>query len=397
MKTRIIRLLTTLVGLCSIVVLFRVIAAFTPPKLYKKDYVQFYLMGKAALAHLPVYTPIPELAARFNPLLGNYHWHPSAYPPPVVFLVAPFCLLPYVWALAAWTLVEVVCFASSSALVLRHFGGWKAPAQVLITILLIVLWGPFYDDLYHGQIMMLALLLLIGSWLCLRQRRDLAGGILLGLLLALKLYAWPISLFLLIQKRYRAVFAASAIFLAMNLLAMLWLGVNQVTDYYLRVGPAIGVIYRNHPINFSALAVGADFVGLWAGAALAILLLIVALMLAFRVRNFDHAFMIMLASSVVLSPVSWTHYLITLLPAFCLIASWRDITARECVFAALLVCASMPDLYDQVFPPILLRILPLLFITGLMLFIVRPFRYRPDLAKKFTDSQSGSRNTDFAK
>ncbi len=286
-----------------------------PPDVYDRDFIQTYLMGQAASAQEPIYQQLDSLANRFNSNLAHHHSQPSAYPPPFAFLALPLSLMNYEHSFRLWIFIEIACFLTSLGLLLWAFNSHKPECLIVATIF--VLAQPFYLDLYQGQVMMLALLCLTSSWLLIRSGHEKAGGIPLGVLLALKFYAWPVALFLLMTKRSHALLVAIAVVLSTNVLAALWLGADQVSDYYFRVGPLISASYVGHEGNFSAISLAWNYFGWRAGTGAALVLLSAVLALAFRARTFDHGFMITLVSSVVLSPVSWTHYLVTLLPAFC--------------------------------------------------------------------------------
>jgi hypothetical protein len=81
--------------------------------------------------------------------------------------------------------------------------------------------------------------------------------------------------------------------------------------------------------------------------------------------------MIMLAAATILQPISWNHYLVTLLPAFCLIAAKREFRASDLVLSMFLLVLILPvyhyaaNHYLRMAPwP------PVLFIIGLMWLIV---------------------------
>jgi len=381
LKTHLLKLITIPVAVSTIVVWHRVYDAFKPPALYKKDFIQFYLMAKAAVAGQPIYAPLVDLARMFDPNLTQYHQHASAYPPTVLFFIWTLAWLPYTSALILWDVMEVVCFLFASALIVRKLRSRTTLDRLVLVIVSCVLWPPFYYDFYHGQVMMMILLLLTATWLALCSGRNVLAGICLGLLFALKLYGWPIAFFLILKRKFKPVVWAGVVFLLLNLVVAAWLGAGPLI-HYVAVAHEIESIYRTHPLNFSVLAQATNLLGQWFGMLLLVMGLILSLALASRAPDFDHGFMIMIAATIILTPVSWAHYLITLVPAFCLIVSWKDMQLREKVLVAILFYLAVPEIYESVVPRPIIRVMPVLFVLGLMVLLSRLLRHEPVRSKE---------------
>ena len=121
-----------------------------------------------------------------------------------------------------------------------------------------------------GQVMMLILLLLTAIWLSLTSGRNILAGIFLGFLFALKLYGWPIAVFLILRRKFEPVVWAGIVFLVLNLIVAAWLGFAPLKQY-LPVAREIEYIYRAHPMNFSLLAQGTNLLGQWFGMSLLVM------------------------------------------------------------------------------------------------------------------------------
>jgi hypothetical protein len=152
-------------------------------------------------------------------------------------------------------------------------------------------------------------------------------------MLTLKLTGWPIILFLLLQRRWRAVIAAGGAVSLLHVLAMGGHGWALVRDYYLKVGPLVSAHYRGHDANPSLWTFGerlfAEFgnnflsAPLWPAPLLArvvnvvlpLAVLATALYAAQRLGDFNAGFALLACVSVVLNPVAWTHYLLLTVPA----------------------------------------------------------------------------------
>ena len=338
--------------------------------LYQKDFTQFYLMGHALRGGANLYAPLHDLAAQFDPNITDWI-KVSAYPPIAAVLGLPFSYLPYFWAIIIWMVFEIGCLAAAVALIVRHFGGAAASTPVLVTVCAFIAWQPIFLDLYHGQVMIPILLLLTLAWLALKEGKDVKAGILLGFVVSIKLYAWPIAIFLFVRRGWRVPVTAFVVFIAAHVLMVACAGTATIIDYYSRVGHAVFEEYKFYPLNFSAWSVGLRSFGVVGAVVMGTSVLACSLFLALRSKDFDSGFMVMLAASTILQPVSWVHYLVTLLPAFCFIADRREFTRSELVWSVFLLVLILPVFHHVAhnYRP-LSPWPPLLFIIGLMWLIV---------------------------
>lgn len=310
-----------------------------PPFVYAKDFIQDYLLARAVLDDVDPYLPIRELVQRFLDPSHNFGLqHPTPHPPPVVLLSLPFGLLSYEQAAVVWFFFEMICIVVSVYLLLSWIAG---RAEFLFTIfitLLVLAWSPFQDELACGQLMALLLILLIGVWQFLFKGNNIKGGIFLGFIIALKLMAWPIVIFLLIRKNWMAVIMAGLTAITANLGAALLMGIDKVLYYYLKVTSIVPPLYRAWDANFSIWTIGwrlfegtrspswvvqieappllnAPVVAPYFSIAGLIVLLSIALVLALRAKRFNTSFGILVCVSLLVNPVTWSHYLIlTLIP-----------------------------------------------------------------------------------
>ncbi len=179
------------------------------------------------------------------------------------------------------------------------------------------------------------LLPLTGAWLALRRNRDAVGGALLALPLAMKFIGWPLILFLIWRKRWRAVFWTCVTFTLTNLASTAIIGINQSVYYYRSVAPLVSRLYRSEFLNFSTWGIGYR---LFAGASSNILnspnapplfdwpvfapymslivtaaVLSLALWLAHTSPDFETSAAVLICASVVVNPIAWHHYLVLLL------------------------------------------------------------------------------------
>jgi len=340
------------------------------PELYKKDITQFFLMGHALRGGANLYAPLHDLAAQFDPRMTDWI-KVSAYPPIMAVVGLPLSYLPYRWAVISWMFFELACLVAAVILIVKHFGGRDATTPVLVTVCAFLAWQPLFIEFYHGQVMIPILLLLTLVWLALREGKDIKAGLLLGIVIAIKLYAWPLAIFLLLKRRWRAPMAAFIVFIAANALMVAWVGSAIVYDYYTRVGAQVFAEYKFYPLNFSAWCIGLRSFGLVGAVLMSVSVLLWSLFLALRSKDFDSGFMIMLAAATILQPISWIHYMLTLLPAFCFIANRRKFRTSDLLLGVFLLVLILPGFHHIAENyPAKAPWPPFLFIIGLMWLIV---------------------------
>ena len=226
---------------------------------------------------------------------------------------------------------EVFFVFSLSYLLLSWSGlnsGWK---WVIGFGLVLLSLEPFVYDLSLGQLSVVLLLLLCLCWLCLRRGFDSVGGLFLGVVIAVKLQAWPVVVYLLLRRRWIAVFVALSVVVVSNSVVAYVVGLDQLISYYFDVGPAILSTYRGDAWNTSvyswgwtlfagtnsvvtpSLGNGAISDSLVALAPFSAWLSVLAVFVGglyyvFRTQDFDIAFSLLVCVSVLVSPIVWIHY-----------------------------------------------------------------------------------------
>lgn len=347
----------------------RIADSYEPRELYRKDFLQEYVLARAVLAGVYPYAPMPEMAARFG-LPPDVPWsHPTPHTPAAAILSVPLGLLPYPVAVTIWLLFELACLAIVVELLAR---AWGEPVSLLMKIAIFLMGlatGPVLHELWFGQFSSILLLLLTLAWLNLRSDRDEIGGALIGLSIALKLTAWPIALFLLLTNRWRAILPAIGVIALLHFVAVLVLGMAPVLDYYYVVGQQIAADYAWHDENFSlwtliprlfshstieGIRAANHFVALPLDASpmmrpllrYAFLVMATAFLgamwLARHCRSFDSSYGILLCASLPINPVVWDHYLmLTAIPIVIVFARLRDAGFPRGQTALALVCLGL--------------------------------------------------------
>ena len=216
-----------------------------------RDFLNVWLYGRAAWAPDPArFYDWPAHWAAIEAVAGrDYPGQQWSYPPTLLLLAAPFGLLPYLPALAAWTATGIAVFVGA----LR---GWTRDGRS-IALALFAPAGVF--GLISGQLAWLgAAALLTGlRW---RERRPVAAGVLFGLLTIKPQLGVLLPVLLLATRNWRAIAAASATAaLLAGATAAIWSGEvwsawlhrgiaqqsGVLTDPSLIVAPFMPTIYLN--------------------------------------------------------------------------------------------------------------------------------------------------------
>jgi hypothetical protein len=263
------------------------------------------LGGKFALdfhfAYLPAAHAVLHGASPFHPnAIGGRE--PFVYPPLFAYLLSPFTLLP---PLAAQALATLLVAAAVPA-TLRVLGvrDWRCYAIVF-------LWWPTIIAIQSANI---TLPLLFGTALVWRYRdRKLVAALIAGLVIALKPFFWPILLWFVATRRYRAAAlgaATSAVLVLVPWAGIGFAGLRGYPHLLSRVSSVEG------PRGYSIASLLHAMLS-WSSAtmvetAIGVTLLVVVFVAGRRGRDRD-AFALSLVGMLVLSPLFEMHYLVLLL------------------------------------------------------------------------------------
>ena len=363
--------IAAVVGIVLIVLLAKIAARFYyDPALWAlagwwvpPDAGIFIVAGGKVLAGESPYLDASALGDNFDANLGY------VYPPLLAIAISPLSLLPGPAAAMLWSVVLIACVVG--ALWLLGVRDWRC-------YLVAVLWPFNRVALDWGRIDPLLVLLVAAAW---RFRdRPWSAAASTGAAVATKLFLWPVAFWLLVTGRSRA--AALSVVMVVGLILLPWAAIGFAD---LRQYPALlrKVSSQEHYDTFSVTAL-AHSLGSDGRFATAIVVAIGASLLAFSVRcarNPDwtrreqdrRSLTLILAASLVLSPVVWSNYFVLLLVPVAL--------ARPRLSALWLVvlAASLFDLFHRISPEgDLLRLTVItIFVTAVFVAAYRPGWPRP--------------------
>jgi alpha-1,2-mannosyltransferase len=309
------------------------LASLLPELVFRKDFLQDYVLAKAIAERANPYVPISVLAQRYlGPLPQAVFPHPSPHPPPLGVLFLPLIVLDYSTAALLWLVFELGCLVAAVYMLGRAVGVRLPILRTLALTAALLVWYPFSFGLVFGQLMIPMLCLLAGARLAMRSGRDGSGGVLIGLALLLKPIAWPLLLMLALLRRWRALAASAVSVLVGYVIALPLVGVDVFLDYFTRVVPLVSNAYRSDPWNFSLASLGWKLfegtgskvtIGLEApplvesvSAARAasffapVFAVLLAAAVVRRAADIDISLGVMLGVSILIAPITWSHYLV---------------------------------------------------------------------------------------
>jgi hypothetical protein len=308
-----------------------------PPAGLVIDFYQEWASARNYREGLPVYTDqrvtIPVYLGKTDLSPHDGSIEVNAHPPAAILLALPLASLPYRDAALVWNLTSLGMLVVSLCLVrtgLRiPFSFWSLfPLATLL-----MLCTPLLMQQHLGQLNLAILLLLTGVWAADRSGRPLLAGVCLGLATAIKLFPGFLFLYFILRGQWKTVIVGTiSVFLLTGFTAVLF-GPEAYRYYFVVVLPRVA--------KFRGLWANASLVGFWvklfdpppeyprvvpiwrspAAARLGVIVSCSAVLavLAWIVRRSkslpeqDLAFGLAVTAMLLVSPITWEHYLLLLL------------------------------------------------------------------------------------
>jgi alpha-1,2-mannosyltransferase len=226
------------------------------------------------------------------------------YPALAAVLLAPFALMGH--SLADHVYLVACLLMVPGTLWLAGMRDWRVYGIAL-------LWLPVIVGWQGGNVSVPLALLSALAW---RWRgRPLRAGVVVAIAISVKPFIWPLALWLLATRRWRAAGWALASGLTINLLAWAIVGFNRIDTYLRLSGKLVSSQWRT---GYGMLAV-AHHLGAGRSAGELILLVVsggvaVALVHSGLAKRSDRRSMVLVvALALVASPLVWSHYFVLLL------------------------------------------------------------------------------------
>ena len=294
---------------------------------YRIDIDVYRMGGRAWLDHRPLYSKDAMFPTPSGLKL------PFTYPPLAAVAFAPFAWLPLPAASAAITLTTLVLLVVSIVIVLTRLRVWEVSALPgtgwwrrcwLATAIVApaAIWlEPIWSNFDFGQINVVLMALVIAD--AVPRHTPWPRGILVGLAIALKLTPAVFLLYFVLRRDARAALTALASFAAATAAGFLlaWRDSREYWTTTIRHTDRIGEATLNTNQNIAGVLARLDLdpqqcMLLWAVVSVAVLTLTVwAARRALRAGEHTLALICIALFGLVVSPVSWSHHWVWMLPA----------------------------------------------------------------------------------
>jgi alpha-1,2-mannosyltransferase len=257
--------------------------------------------------------------------LASGHWF--TYSPFAAMVFVPVATLPLAVARVLWDLVSVAALVYSCVLILKLAG--RRPSRLMVAGLVAAAMAldPVWETLFLGQINLILLaLILTDIWLVSRGSAGLAVGAGVGLAAAIKLTPAIFIVFFLLAGRTRAAAVAAGTFVLCGL-AGFGVAPHASTLYWEHLSHdtrRVGAPYISNQSPYAAairIAGGQGHIGWWwiaVSLAFAVIGLAAATVLARR-GDWLAAATVAGTTGLLVSPISWAHHWVWVLPALVLL------------------------------------------------------------------------------
>jgi len=276
---------------------------------------RIYMWGGHAVLH----------DSRLYLTLAYGHWF--TYSPFAAMVFVPVATLLLAVARVLWDLVSVAALAYSCVLILKLAG--RPPSRLMVAgvVAAAMALDPVWETLFLGQINLILLaLILTDIWLVARGSAGLAVGAGVGLAAAIKLTPAIFIVLFLLAGRTRAAVTAAGTFVLCGLAGFL-LAPHASTLYWEHLSHdtrRVGAPYISNQSPYAAairIAGGQGHIGWWwvaVSLAFAVVGLAVAAVLARR-GDWLAAATVTGTTGLLVSPISWAHHWVWVLPALVLL------------------------------------------------------------------------------
>ena len=279
----------------------------------------------------------------FGPRASCYEYFPpglrNSHPPAFIVLITPLSFLRYHDARLVWLLLEASALVSAIWLVCRRLGMSRL---VGLGIGLGALAIPVVEtSLSLGQSNELLVLALVCGWWFLLGARDREGGAVLGTIAALRLFPLFMLIPLVRMKRFKATRALILSFVVVSVAGGIVVGTGASRQFFKVASPFNFRFWISQPQNISLESMvsrwllpntwfrhGVDLPLL--AFALSAFLVLGGIAMAFFARpNLSgDRYWAAVPWMILVSPLSWTHYLVAVIPLMIIVAKNATLEGR---------------------------------------------------------------------
>ncbi|PWH20745.1 MAG: hypothetical protein DDG58_01205 [Ardenticatenia bacterium] len=289
-----------------------------------RDIRQDYIAAQRLLAQHELWSPFTdEEIAKIgvDPQSGM----PTNFHPPTTLLVfAPFTFLSFRWAVILWSFFSLLFFYSSLYVLIVTNYQIRA-VEWLVLSLATVFWFPLWLHVRFGQFSSLVLLFLTIFGLAIRRGNRVFAGIFLAIACLIKIFPVFILLLLVVKRQWRALLTALGI--VCLAIAVIYLYHPESIIGFVDIAFENDRIFRSYFGNFSLNGfVGRLFHGtegiepLFNASSVepiirysgSLVLILLAIILSYRISDFDLCLSLYTVVMLILSPTTWAHNFVIL-------------------------------------------------------------------------------------
>jgi hypothetical protein len=286
--------------------------------LHYNDFGKFYYSIVQWKETGDLYGPNPATLSPFGPDRAEQFWNMN--PPHFHVLMWPLASLPIEKAYVVWAFANVAVLVLAIIATARAVPVHAGPARWFAGVTLAAASAPVLSWAVTGQVTGLLTGLCTWIWLELRRGRWTSAAVLLGLVISVKPFLAPIGLYLIFRRQWRAVIIAGLSMAAAFAAGVVIFGVQTHRDWLAALGDArwIGAVmnasvYGVVGRTWSADVFVVDSLPQVISGLLAAVVLCAGVFAAWRGRNTDQAILLLLATSLLASPLGWVYYVPILL------------------------------------------------------------------------------------
>ena len=280
-------------------------AVYSPAGDWAFDFRQFWQGGNDVLNGVSPYPSSEMLAGSGDDLgpTGIQEVFRFPYPAGAAIVLAPFGAFDFDFAAAVWSVLLIASLIS--AVLILGVSDWRVMGVVIGS-------APAIGAVRLGTLTPVLVLLLAVIWRW-RERWLIVGGA-LAVAIALKLFLWPLVVWLAATRRFAAAAFASILAVTSTLAAWAVIGFDGLADYPELLRRLSDVVADR---GFSLVALGVE-AGLSQDAASALQwliglgLLVGVWQTARRDRMDAAAFSLAIVAALALTPIVWLHYFVLL-------------------------------------------------------------------------------------
>jgi len=169
----------------------------------------------------------------------QFFLHYNAHPPTSVLMSLPLGLLDYPDAFLVWDLLSLAALGVSLALVVRQLRITWSWWTLLPVVTLLLICSPFRHQMKQGQLNLVLLLLLTGTWAAQRRGSPAWAGVWLGLATAIKIFPGFLLPYYAWRRQWRTVLVGIGTLVLVTALTAGVLGPDAYRSYAREVVPTL--------------------------------------------------------------------------------------------------------------------------------------------------------------